>query len=66
MYYDDDYRKFDMESLRSDLMDYFGTAAFSVAPIAMCDVACVQNADDDELIEIAQESGFDVRKYESN
>ncbi len=63
MYYNDDTAEIDFDALRSDLLDYFGTAAFSVAPLAMADVARVENADDDELPEIARECRFDLRKY---
>ena len=62
MIYDDDTR-IDAGRLRSDLLDYFGTAAFSIEPLAMADVARVENADEDELLEIAQECRFDLRKY---
>ena len=62
MFYDDT-TEIDFDNLRSDLLDYFGTAAFSVAPLAMADVARVEDADEDELIEIARECGFDLRKY---
>ncbi len=62
MLYDND-RKIDTEYLRSDLLDYFGTAAFSIAPLAMADVACVENAEEDELVQIAQECRWDLRKY---
>ena len=63
MFYDHDTTEIDFDTLRSDLLDYFGTAAFSVAPLAMSDVARVENADEDELIEIARECRFDLRKY---
>ena len=62
MFYDDT-TEIDFDNLRSDLLDYYGTAALSVAPLAMADVARVENADEDELLEIAQECRFDLRKY---
>ena len=62
MYYDDT-TTIDFHKLPSDLLDYFGTAAFSVAPLAMADVARVENADEDELLEIVRECRFDLRKY---
>ena len=60
MFYDDDTTEIDFDNLRSDLLDYSGTAAFSVAPLAMADVARVENADEDELIEIVRECRFDL------
>ncbi len=63
MYFDNDKHELDVEYLRSDLMDYFGTAAFSVAPIALSEVAHVENADKNELVKIARECGFDMKKY---
>ena len=63
MFYGDNTTEINFDDLRSDLLDYLGTAAFSVAPLAMADVARVENADEDELIEIAQECGLDLRKY---
>ena len=63
MFYGDNTTEIDFDNLRSDLLDYFGTAAFSVAPLAMADVARVENTDEDELVEIARECGLDLRKY---
>ena len=60
--YDDDTR-INTERLRSDLLDYFGTAAFSIEPLAMADVARVENADEDELAQIARECRWNLRKY---
>lgn len=52
----------DIEKLRSDLMDYFGTAIgfFSVATM---DLIKVQNASGEELINIALKNNFDLSKY---
>ena len=41
----------DIEKLRDDLIDYYGTA-MSFHPMAMMDLSKVKNADPDELIEI--------------
>ncbi len=53
----------DYEKLRDDLLDYFGTAAFSGISPAMSEVARVENADEDELLEIAQECKWNLQKY---
>ena len=53
----------DIEALRRDLADYFGTAAFSGMPMAMMDLSRVENASPEELVRIAQKNGFDLTKY---
>lgn len=58
-----DYEKINTDRLRSDLLDYFGTAAFSIEPLAMADVARIEDADEDELVQTAQECRWDLRKY---
>ena len=52
----------DYEKLRSDLIDYYGTA-ISFHPMALMDVSKVKNADPKELVEIALKNGFDLEKY---
>lgn len=52
-----------VEALRRDLEDYFGTAAFSGLPMAMMDLSRVENASPEELVRIAQKNGFDLTKY---
>ena len=53
----------DILSLRRDLEDYFGTAAFSGFPMAVADLSKVQNASPEQLVTIAQKNGFDLTKY---
>lgn len=52
----------DIERLRDDLIDYFGTASF-YNKMAMMDLIKVKEASDEELIQIAQKNGFDLKKY---
>lgn len=52
----------DFRSLRSDLMDYFGTG-FMEFPGAGGDLLMVECADNSELIEIASDNGFDLSDY---
>ncbi len=52
----------DFDSLREDLIDYFGSAS-GIIPIAMADVIEVETADEDKLIDIAQDAGFDLDDY---
>ena len=54
----------DGNKLKSDLINYFGTAMFNSSPLAMMELERVQNAWGDELIEIALENGFELGKYE--
>jgi succinyl-CoA synthetase beta subunit len=53
----------DIDSLRRDLIDYYTSAMFMVSPIALMDVTKVENASDDELIQIAIDNRFDLNKY---
>ena len=53
----------DLEKLREDLIDYFGTA-MGVFPIAVMNVTEVERASDNELIRIATQNGFDLSDYE--
>lgn len=55
--------RIDIEALRRDLEDYFGTAAFSGLPMAMMDLSRLLNASPEELVRIAQKNGFDLNKY---
>ena len=53
----------DIQKLRKDLMNYFGTAMFGVSPIAMMELSKVERASEEELLEIANENGFDIEEY---
>lgn len=53
----------DNDKLRKDLKDYFGTAMFGGAPLAMMDMVQVESASEDELVEIAKRNGFDITDY---
>lgn len=52
------------ENLRNDLEDYYGTAAASFFPAAFSDAADAAYASPEELIEMAEEAGFDLSDYE--
>lgn len=58
--------KFDFDKLKDDLVDYYGTAAFSGFPAAIMDVSRMENASRDELIREAAKNGFDLDKYNKN
>lgn len=53
----------DIEKLRSDLMDYFGTAMACGFGMAVMDLSRVERASDEELINIALDCGFDLNDY---
>lgn len=52
----------DYESLRKDLIDYFGSA-IPMFPVAVVDVVKVERATESELVEIAIKNGFDLSNY---
>ena len=54
----------DYEKLRSDLIDYFGSAMFSGLPMAIVDLSKVEVASPSELIEIAIKNNWDLTKYQ--
>ena len=53
----------DVDRLRKDLEDYYGTAMFNASPLAVMELSKVQRASDYEIVEMAQENGIDLRKY---
>lgn len=53
----------DYEKLRSDLIDYFGTAMTSGFGVAIIDLSRVERASENELINIALQCGFDLNDY---
>ena len=55
--------KVDIDKLRDDLEDYFGTAMFSGNPQAMMDLEKVKRASSQDLISFAQRCGFDINNY---
>lgn len=56
----------DVDDLREDLIDYFGTGMFDVSPAMMIMLEKVKSASDMEVVDIAIKNGFDIRKYEVN
>ena len=51
--------EFDEEALRERLMDECGSAMFGGFPAALLDVADIESASSDELLEIAERLGVD-------
>lgn len=56
----------DFESLRKDIIDYYGAAMFSGFPMAMMDVSDVEKMTNEELIRECKRIGFKLNKYERN
>jgi hypothetical protein len=55
--------EFDEEALRQRLMDECGTAMFGGFPAALLDVADIESASSDELLEMAERLGVDSEEY---
>ena len=53
----------DVEKLRNDLINYYYGLAYAISPIAFTEVTKVQEANEEELIEIAKKENFDIEKY---
>ena len=53
----------DEEALRQRLMDECGTAMFGGFPAALLDVADIESASSDELLEMAERLGVDPEEY---
>ena len=52
----------DFESLREDLLTYYGTA-MEESPMAMIEVIEVEEASENELLEMARNIGFNLDAY---
>ena len=57
------YDEINIEKLRRDLIDYFGSASFNGFPIAAMELISVENASDEKLINIAINNNFDLNEY---
>jgi hypothetical protein len=55
-----------IEKLRQDLIDFYGTAMFNASPLALIELSKVENASPQELINIALKNHFDLTKYQTN
>ena len=53
----------DIERLRKDLMDYYGTASQSGFPMAVAELGNVESATPYELVEMAKNAGVDLSDY---
>ena len=53
----------DIDRLRRDIKDYYGTAMFNASPMAVLDLSRVERASDMEIVEMAQKNGVDLSDY---
>lgn len=53
----------EVDRLRRDLEDYYGTAMFNASPLAVMELSELERASDSEIIKMAQKKGIDLRKY---
>ena len=53
----------DVDALREDLKDYYGTA-MQYEPAAVMDLIKVEQASDNEVVKIAQDNHFNLFDYE--
>lgn len=53
----------DVDNLRDDLRDYYGSAT-GFSPMAMADVVAVDSMSDNEIVQKAVENGFNLYDYE--
>ena len=53
----------DTNKLRKDLIDYYGTAMNNGFPMAVIDLGKAERASEQELIRMAEEEDFDLRRY---
>lgn len=54
---------YNIEELRKDLIDYFGTAMSNGFGMAVIDLSEIENASPEKLIYIAKKNGFNLNKY---
>ena len=54
--------RINIEALRQDLIDYFGTAMMG-NPIALMELVKVEQASPEELVKIAEDNNFDLEDY---
>ena len=54
----------DIDRLRRDLENHFGTAAFFGVPVAMMDVWEIQRMSNEEVVDKALKEGFDLFRYQ--
>ena len=59
-----DVKNINIEKLRDDLRDFYGTAMFSGFPMAVIDLSDIESVSKEELLNIAIKNKFDLKNYE--
>lgn len=57
--------EYDIERLRNELIDYYGTASM-IYLAAWADLMKVKNASDEEILQIALADGYNLDNYKKN
>lgn len=57
------YEEINIEKLREDLINYYGTAMYNSSPIALKELIKVEKATATELISIAQKNKINIDDY---
>ena len=58
-----DLNDYDIDAIRSDLEDYYGTALSTVSPFAIVDLIDLSNKSDYEIIMLAINIGLNLDNY---
>ena len=53
----------DIDRLRRDMKDYYGTAMFNASPMAVIDLSRIERASDMDIVKEAQKAGVDLTDY---
>ncbi len=54
----------DVNRLKRDLMDYYGTAMYNGFPVSGINLGKIKNASLDILEKLAEDAGIDLEEYE--
>ena len=57
------YETINIEKLRDDLINYYGTALYNSSPLAIIELSKIERSNDEEIIKIAIENNFNLNKY---
>ena len=60
-----DYMQIDIEKLRKDLEDYYGTAMANGFPAVVVDLSKAEKSSQEVLVKTALKEGFDPEDYEA-
>lgn len=60
------YEEIDVERLRKDLLNYYGTAMYNASPLAIIELSKIERASEDELIQIAINNNINLNEYINN